>query len=132
MSSRLILNYGLKTVSIVGFLILLISGFAMIGCYFIYGLTIIGYLSPSLLMAIGASFLINTGIGGAITPFKNAGFAASLSGCLQFVMGAIFITVLMIWPVKSAIPISLLIIAMGFISVLDFFFVIRIKCRKTE
>ncbi len=115
-ASKLILKKGVKWVALVGACIVLFSGILMTIIFWLNGLSVLGYLVPSLIMGAGASFLLGASAGGAITPFENAGFASSLLGCTQFVLGSLIVSILTIWPISSPLPTAALIIVAGGLS----------------
>lgn len=115
-AAKLISKFGVSWVGLAGAIIVLLSGILIVTDFYLSGLSLIGYLFPILIMGIGATFLMGAGAGGAITPFKNAGFASSLLGCIQFMLAAVITTVLMIWPVYSPLPLAWLITALGTVS----------------
>ena len=118
MSSHLIKKLGVVWVGFIGALTIFLSGIIMAADFYIFGLTLVGYITPILIMGLGSSLLMGAGAGGAITPFKNAGFASSLLGCSQFSLSAGITTILMIWPVYSPLPLAGLIFTLGCISLI--------------
>ena len=107
-----------RTVLIGGFLIFL-SGLTMFFWYYHFGLSISGFMWPMMLMSLGGAFVMGAGAGGAISPFPEmAGTASALFGCLQFVFAFVVSQIVLHWKVKSTLPLSYTLIALGIASVL--------------
>ena len=107
-----------RTVLIGGFLILL-AGLVMRFWYQDFGLSMYGFMGPMMIMGLGGAFVMGGSAGGAISPFPEmAGTASALFGCLQFAFAFVVSQVVLHWKVKSTLPLSYTLMALGVSSVL--------------
>jgi DHA1 family bicyclomycin/chloramphenicol resistance-like MFS transporter len=106
-----------KTVLIGGFL-MFISGLSMWFWYQTFGLSAFGFMGPMMIMSLGGAFVMGAGAGGAIAPFPEmAGTASALFGCMQFVFAFLVSQLVLYWQVKSTLPLSYTLMALGISSV---------------
>lgn len=112
---------GAFATAVMGTALLLLAGLIMLVWYGIHGLSIGEYIFPCMLAGIGGAFMMGAGAGGAMEPFgEMAGSAAAMAGCLEFLCAAIFGTIIMHWPVRSTIPLSLTMAILGFLVLCGF------------
>jgi len=100
------LQLGILSIALGGILMLLIDIF--------FGLSLWGFMVPTVIACTGAVFLIGAGAAGAMEPFPHiAGTAAACLGCSQFVIASFIGSILMLFPVTSSVSyaIALLIIS---------------------
>lgn len=102
-----------KTV-LLGTIFVIIAGLVMLLSYLFYGLSMLEFMGPMLIMSIGGAFLMGAGAGGAIEPFPGmAGAASAVFGACEFVFAFIVSTFVLEWKVTSTIPLSLTLIILG-------------------
>jgi MFS transporter, DHA1 family, chloramphenicol/florfenicol resistance protein len=112
---------GTFATAVTGTALLLLAGLTMLIWYSIHGLSIGEYILPCMLAGIGGAFMMGAGAGGAMEPFgEMAGSAAAMAGCLEFLCAAVLGTIIMHWPVRSTIPLSLTMTVLGFLVLCGF------------
>ena len=105
---QLIKRFGIHSTIRIGAAILLFGGASMLWWHHLYGLSLAGFIVPINFIALGATFLIGAGAGGAMTPFKEtAGSAAALMGFLQFFGSSAIGTLVMLKHATNALPLGI-------------------------
>ncbi|MCP3680608.1 MAG: multidrug effflux MFS transporter [Gammaproteobacteria bacterium] len=67
--------------------------------------SLFGFIVPFIPIGLGGVFLVSSSASGAMEPFGNrAGYAAAMLGFLQFFIGALAGTLLMLFPIQSTQP----------------------------
>lgn len=103
----------LKTLSsrktiLIATLLLGLGGISMLAGQLLFGVTLIGYIGPMALMGTAGAFFMGAGTGGALEPFGDrTGTATALLGCLQFLIGSLIGSVVMLWPVTTTTPFAI-------------------------
>lgn len=117
LSGKISEKAGIFNTVLLGTILMLIAGLMMWAWYAMAGVGTLQFLLPSMLAAVGGSFMMGSGLGGAMQPFAEvAGSAAALAGCLEFLSSAIFGSMIMSRPVHSTNPLSFSMIVFSFLS----------------
>ncbi len=112
-AGKLIYQLGFSKSTLLGGALLLLSGSLMMVGHYYFAHPYVLFL-PNLIASSAASFLLGAAASGAMMPFKqNAGRAAALFGCFEFVGGA-SIGQLAIWSNQiSVLPLALMLISLS-------------------
>lgn len=124
-SAATVAKIGTKKTVIIGLIIAFAAGLIMLITNLKMGLSILNFIVPSVIFAIGGALMLGAGAGGAMQPFEhNIGVAAAVLGSMQFVGAAIICSIVSLWAFTTAIPLASLIILA---SVISFILIFRIK-----
>lgn len=105
-----------KTIKI-GIIMISLGGILMAAAEILWGLSLWGFMLPTVIACTGAVFLVGAGAAGAMTPFPHiAGTAAACLGCSQFVVASIIGSVLMVFPVTSSLSYAITIIIVSILA----------------
>jgi len=105
-----------KTV-LVGTVLMTLAGIVMLLWHLVFGLSILGFMGPMMIMGIGGALLMGAGAGGALSPFPEmAGAASALFGACQFAFGFFISTMVLKWQVTSTVPLAITMLTLGFIA----------------
>jgi len=71
---------GLYKMIVVGLTLALLGGLFMLGCYWIGGLSVLGFVVPMLLIGTGATLMIGSGSAGSLEPYPHHAGTANAAG----------------------------------------------------
>lgn len=129
-SGKVVERLGTKTTIIIGIFLMFLGGFGMISWYYLYDLTLAGFLTPMVIACIGAMFLVGASAGEALEPFpETAGTAAAAFGSVEFGFSSLIGALLMQFSNTNTVPygICILLLAVGASS----FFLYALKIKKS-
>ncbi|ODN41861.1 MFS transporter [Piscirickettsia litoralis] len=122
---------GTYSTVLIGAILATLAGIAMLVWYLMFGLTVMSFFAPMLVMAIGGAMLMGGGAGGAIEPFPEmAGTASALFGFCEFIFAFIVSTIVLEWKVTSTIPLAMTLIVLGASATLVVFVSPRVKIKR--
>lgn len=121
-AARTVTAFGYKKNILIGITCILIGGLAMFFWQYTFGLSTYAFLTPMILISIGAAFTMGAGAAGAMEPFSEmAGAAAALYGFFEFVFSAIVANIVLQFPTNSSLPLAITVSLLGFAGLLLFF-----------
>ncbi len=107
-SGMLVRKFGTFNMTIAGAIALFISGFSMLALHLTFGLTLWGFVGPSMLFTFGCALVTGAGAGGAMEPFgDSSGTAAAMFGAMEFGGSALIGSFVMLWPVRNTLPLAI-------------------------
>lgn len=117
LSGKLIDKIGVQPTIGLGIALMLIGGITMLTWHFITSLTLSGFLIPMAISCTGAMFLVGGSASAALNPFGSmAGTASAAFGSLEFGLSSLIGSLLMLFPVTSTVPYSIVIMTMAIFS----------------
>lgn len=117
-SGILVRKFGIFKMAISGAIALFVSGLSMLILHFIFGLTLWGFVGPSMLFTFGCALVTGAGAGGAMEPFdERSGTAAALFGAFQFGGAALIGAFVMLWPVHNTLPLAIEVLVLSTLSI---------------
>lgn len=97
-----------------GGILMLTGACVMLAWDWLYGLSKVGFILPNLVMTFGVGLLFGPCMAGAMRPFKHiAGMASASFGALLYCTTSLIVTLVMQFPIKSAVPLAATVIVMG-------------------
>ncbi len=129
-SGLIVSKIGTLTTTIIGAIALLLSGIIMLILDLLYGLTLWGFVGPSMLFTFGCALTTGAGAGGAMEPFgESSGTAAAVFGAMEFGVSALIGSFVMLWPIKNALPLAIEVLITSILSLL-FLFLLYKKTQR--
>jgi Bcr/CflA subfamily drug resistance transporter len=123
LSSFVVKYLGLYGTVMTGFMISLAGGLMMSAWYFLFGLTIVGFIWPMLLVGIGGTFILGAGSGASMEPFsQQAGAAAALGGGFRFFFAGTIGAAVITQDVTSTLPLALPAVCFNTVGLIVFFY----------
>jgi len=119
-SGYIVEKVGIRKTLAMGISLVAFGALSMLVWHYAIAAQLAGFLLPMAVACIGAMFLLGASAAAALEPFGHiAGTASAAFGCMDFGIAAISGSLLMLFPINSAIPygISLVILAF-FIAIL--------------
>jgi Bcr/CflA subfamily drug resistance transporter len=114
---KIVEKMGMKISILIGSILLLIGGLAMLLINYYAGLTVAHFILPMFIVTAGVALMMGPAIAGALANFSSmAGTASALLSSMQFLSAALFGSIILRIPAISAIPFALLILIFGMIS----------------
>lgn len=105
LAGRTIHKMGVRYNILLGAALSLAGGLLMFLWFYMFGLSRMGFIIPMVPVSLGASFLIGSGVAGALAPFgEMAGTAAALMGAVEFLGSAMMGTMVMQWKMDTTAP----------------------------
>ncbi len=120
-NGKLVYVFGIEKLMILGWALMILSGFLMLIGHYFFGLTIYDVLVPAMIFIFGTSFIFANATAGAFTHFGHiAGYAGSLYSSIQLLGGAVFSAYISHLNTSSQVPMAWLFIASGALAWLAF------------
>lgn len=114
LSSRSAKMMGTHATVLVGGVLVFLAGLGMLSWYYCFGLSILGFMGPMVIMCVGGAFLIGAGAGGAIEPFPEmSGAASAVFGAFEFLFAFAVSSFVLKWQVVSTVPLAVTLIVLG-------------------
>lgn len=105
---------GTVTTITIGTLLIALGGTSMALWQYLQGQSLSGFLLPMAVACIGAMFLLGAAASRALEPFGHiAGTASAAFGCMDFGIAAISGSLLMLFPITSALPYAIALVIFG-------------------
>lgn len=119
LAGKLNVTIGFLRVAIIGSILFFVSGTVMLGWLLITDISIVGFIFPTCISAVGGAFLMGAGAGGALEPFdKMAGTAAALLGASEFLLATVVGILVLLEPIESDLPFAITLITFSFLSIM--------------
>jgi Bcr/CflA subfamily drug resistance transporter len=116
-AGKLIAKVGLLRVALLGCILFFISGILMLIWTHFSGTSVISFIFPSCVCAIGGSFMMGAGAGGALEPFSAmTGTAAALLGASEFLFATLIGTIALQKQITSNYPFAITLTLFGGLS----------------
>lgn len=133
LASQFCIRSSVMITNVFGGILLLIGGASMaISCY-VFGLNMINFLLPMIIIAFGAAFVISSGTIGAMAPFSSAaGTAAATLGCYQFLFASLVATLMMHIKITSSIPLAITVILLSGLVITSQLIRVQINTKATN
>lgn len=117
-AARFVNRLGVFGTSLYGCLLLILSGIVMIIWYYLWGLSTMGLTVPLIFFGIGCAMAMGAGASGALEHFASyAGAASALLGASQFILSFLIGTFVMLFPIRSTLPLAWTLILLGTLAV---------------
>lgn len=110
LNAALVKKFGMANMMRSGWIIAFISGAALFGSYFMFGVTLKAVIPSIALLYLGTTFIWSNAFATAFIPFGDiAGYAGSLYGFMQLMGGSLIATFASHLPDKTQLPIACII-----------------------
>ena len=117
-AGRLNLRIGRRRLVLLGSVLSAIAGIVMWAFTLWYGTTMLTFILPMCISAIGGAMLLGGTAAGALAPFaRMAGTASALYGMIEFTFAMLVSAIVMLWPITSNIPLAVVLTAFGTLAV---------------
>lgn len=114
LSGYIVEKLGIAKTITSGTLLIAFGGTSMLLCHYGLGQTLTGFLLPMAVACIGAMFLLGASASAALEPFGHiAGTASAAFGSIDFGVAAISGSLLMLFPITSAVPYAVTLILLA-------------------
>lgn len=131
-SGKLIEKIGILPTLNIGVALLFAGGAGILIWYYVWSLSLAGFLLPMAIACTGAIFLVGCAASTALEPFgAMAGTASAAFGAVEFGISSLSGTFLMCFPATSTVPYGIAILIIGSMAFLLLVFANRIK-KKTH
>lgn len=125
-SAHIIEKIGVMYTTLIGCLLLFLTGAVMLTWYLLFGLSDLGFTLPMGIFGFGCAMAMGGGTSGALEPFPEiAGAASAMLGALQFCLAFLTGSLVVLFPVDTAIPMSCTLLFWGALSSLPLIFLKR-------
>lgn len=109
-----IATIGIKRSVLIGATLFLLAGCSMMIYQHLFSFDLYALFLPNLLASAGAAFALGASNSGAMIPFKNQpGKAASLLGCIEFMIGGLLGSLVVLGTINSVTPLAVLLIGLS-------------------
>lgn len=113
-SGYIVEKAGIKLTLIAGLILVAFGGLSMLFWHYAIAPQLTGFLLPMSIACIGAMFLLGAAAAEALEPFGHiAGTASAAFGCLDFGIAAVAGSLLMLFPITSAVPYAIAIVILA-------------------
>jgi len=108
-ASRFVFKFGICGTALIGCCSLLLCGVLVFIFNYTLGFELISFLLSLSFLGFGTALMISAATGGALQPFEHmAGTASSVLGVFQHGVSGIIGTLILLWPIQNAVPLSIL------------------------
>ncbi|MBA3721886.1 MAG: multidrug effflux MFS transporter [Parachlamydiaceae bacterium] len=117
LSGKIIEKFGIQKTIAIGIFLMLFGGVSMLGWYYLFSLSLQGFLIPMAIACTGAMFLVGGSASIALEPFGIiAGTASAAFGAVEFGIASVVGSMLMLFPRTSTVPYGMFIVILAVFS----------------
>lgn len=117
-----------KTMQI-GNLTIVIGALLMLAWHYVFGLTLLALMLPSIVMSFGVGTIYGPCMAKAMRPFRHiAGTASASYGAVLYCSCALIVAIVMLFEVESTIPFASTVLFMGVLNIL----MVRLLSRRSS